>query len=573
MKAVKKKTTSMETKIFWGILVVAFLVRVIGIGSLPYGVNQDEAMLAMDAWALSEYGTDRYGTFMPVHFTAWKYGQMSVLLAYLMVPFIKVLGFSTFAVRLPMAIVSTFGVVLMYLISRKIFSGKVFSENGFGGNEVWGEEAAKKMALAIMALTAVNPWQIMQSRWALDCNLFPHVFLLGFYLLLLGLEKRRYLYMPMVCFGLTFYCYGIAIYTVPVFLFVYAAWCLWKKQLPFRDILISVVIFGCVALPEVITMAINMFGGSTIETPFFTMCYFPESIRSTDILFLNFSFVQLGKNAWALISKVFLQTPDHLFNTLPAFGPLYHISIPFILVGIVQFTRNLFTERDINKQTVDLALWGFLITGIWAGLITKEVNVNRINIIFYPLILLCGYGIWTVLEWLRKYLERKSTESAKGAATMKNAVQKCSMAGKALLLAYSVCAVLFVATYFTSFAEKIQTYFNVDFLEITAQADALEEYDSLYITGNMHWQYNLSMAEILTQYSCKIDARYYQEKTNETGGRTRLPYSERYHFVNMEKHDFADKDGLYIVEINEVKYLPEGYEVILVNESFVAVKL
>jgi len=41
----------------------------------------------------------------------------------------------------------------------------------------------------------------------------------------------------------------------------------------------------------------------------------------------------------------------------------------------------------------------------------------------------------------------------------------------------------------------------------------------------------------------------------------------------MEKHYFADKDGLYIVEINEVKYLPEGYEVILVNESFVAVKL
>ena len=580
MKAVEKNLTSIYTKIFWCILVVAFLVRVIGIGSLPYGVNQDEAMLAMDAWALSEYGTDRYGTFMPVHFTAWKYGQMSVLLAYLMVPFIKVLGFSAFAVRLPMAIVSTLGVALMYLISRKVFSG-----NGFGGNEVSGEVTAKKMALAVMALTAVNPWQIMQSRWALDCNLFPHVFLLGFYLLLLGLEKRRYLYLSMVCFGLTFYCYGIAIYTVPVFLFVYAAWCLWKKQLPFRDILISVVIFVCVALPEVITMAINMFGGSTIETPFFTMCYFPESIRSTDILFLNFSVTQLGKNIWALISKVFLQMPDHLFNALPAFGPLYHISIPFILVGIVQFTRNLFREKDVKKQTVDLALWGFLITGIWAGLITKEVNVNRINIIFYPLILLCGYGIWIVLQWFCICLEKKSAEKATGAEpamdveqvnvaeATKNVREKCSIAGRVIMFAYGACAVLFCATYVTSFAEQIQTYFNVDFLEITAQADALEEYDSLYITGNMHWQYNLSMSEILTQYSCKIDALYYQEKTNETGGRSLLPYSERYHFVNMEKHDFADKDGLYIVEINEVKYLPAGYEVILVNDSFVAVQL
>lgn len=40
-----------------------------------------------------------------------------------------------------------------------------------------------------------------------------------------------------------------------------------------------------------------------------------------------------------------------------------------------------------------LALWGFLITGIWVGLITYEVNINRVNIIFYPLLLLCAYGI------------------------------------------------------------------------------------------------------------------------------------------------------------------------------------
>ena len=387
IKEFGKNRVSQYTLAFWGILIFSFLIRVIGIDSVPYGVNQDEAMLAMDAWALSDYGTDRYGTFMPVHFTAWKYGQMSVLLAYCMVPFIRVFGFSTFAVRLPMAIASTLGVALMYLIGKKLFS--------------------EKLALVVMALTAVNPWHFMQSRWALDCNLFPHVFLLGFYLLLLGFEKRRYLYLSMVCFGLTFYCYGIAIYTVPVFLFVYAAWCLWKKQISFKDIVISVGIFSAVALPEIITMAINMFGGSTIETPFFTMCFFPESIRSNDILFLNFSFLQLGKNILTIIEKVFLQMPDHLFNAIPEFGPLYHASIPFIFIGIVQFTRKLFAEKDIKRQTIYLSLWGFLITSIWAGMITREVNVNRINIIFYPLILLCGYGIYEVLNWIWKLCAKK----------------------------------------------------------------------------------------------------------------------------------------------------------------------
>lgn len=94
---------------------------------------------------------------------------MSVLLAYCMVPFIKLFGFNTVTVRLPMVLISFGAVALVYLVGRKLFS--------------------ERIALVAMLLTAVNPWQFMQSRWSLDCNLFPHIFLLGFYLLLLGLEN------------------------------------------------------------------------------------------------------------------------------------------------------------------------------------------------------------------------------------------------------------------------------------------------------------------------------------------------------------------------------------------------
>ena len=163
-------------------------------------------MAAVDAWALSEYGTDRYGTFLPVHLEAWTYGQMSALLSYCMVPFIKLFGLNTVAVRLPMLVVSSAGIALVYLVGKKLFN--------------------EKLALAAMLLTAVNPWQFMQSRWSLDCNLFPHIFLLAFYLLLVGLEKRPWLYVSMVFFGLTFYCYGVAAYSVTAFLFVFFLWCL-----------------------------------------------------------------------------------------------------------------------------------------------------------------------------------------------------------------------------------------------------------------------------------------------------------------------------------------------------------
>lgn len=141
-------------------------------------------------------------------------------------------------------------------------------------------------------------------------------------------------------------------------------------------------------------LAINaLHYGKSIEMPFFTMQFFPDSIRSADILFLNYSFAQLGRNAWALFSRVFLQLPDIFFNSIGAFGPMYHVSIPFVLAGILIFTKRLFWEKDTKEQTKMLALWGFLITGIWVGLITYEVNINRVNIIFYPLLLLCAYGI------------------------------------------------------------------------------------------------------------------------------------------------------------------------------------
>lgn len=516
-----------ERFLFWMILIAAIAVRCIGFVSVPGGVNQDEAMAGVDAWALSRYATDRFGTFLPVHFTAWRYGQMSVLLSYCMVPFIRLFGFGTFAVRLPMLLASCGSVALVYLVGKKLFTGR--------------------QALLVMALTAVNPWHFMQSRWSLDCNLFPHVFLLAFYLLLLGLEKRRYLYLSMIFFGLTLYCYGVAVYAVLPFLIVYAAWCLRKRQLCLGEVLLCIVLFSAVALPELMVMAINFFGWHTVETPFFTMSYFPESIRSNDILFLNFSVRQLGRNFVSMVETCFLQRPDHLYNALPEFGPMYFISIPFMLLGIADYTRELFREKDIAQKTRRLTLWGFLATGIWVGLVTYEVNVNRINIIFFPLIFLCGHGIALAV---RKFQKLKYVTAA----------------------AYGVCFVLFLNVYFTSFAEDIQVYFNVNFLDAIAKADRMEEYDKLYITANADWQSNWQMTEILTQYACQIDAAYYREKTHVTGGRELLPYSQRYHFVNVNYLRDVDLEGLYVLHSSELDKLPFPYEVVATEGRYVFLK-
>jgi len=515
---------------FWVIFTGGVLLRCIRFGQVPDGINQDEAMAAVDAWALSNYATDRYGMFLPVHFTAWRVGQMSVLLSYCMIPFLKLFGLQSVSVRLPMLLAGCGGMALMYLVGRKVYSS-------------W-------MGLVLMALTAINPWHFMQSRWSLDCNLFPHVFLLAFYLLLTGFEKHGRLYLSMIFFGLTFYCYGVAVYSVIPFLVVSAAWCLWKRQLKFREVLLCVCIFSITALPEILVMAINFFGWETIETPFFTMGRFPESGRSADILFLNFSFRQMAENIWSMAGRVFLQLPDHLFNALPWFGPLYHISIPFIAIGIVTFVREMCGEKDRAVQTRYLAVFGYFLTGIWVGVITYEVNINRINLIFYPMIFFCGYG----LEWCMQHVKWQKLPGVAAAV-------------------YGICASLFLYQYFTFFAEESRIYYNRDFLEAAASADAMEGYGKLYITGNMGWQFNCDMAEILTQYACEIDALYYQEKSSVTNGRELLPYSQRYHFVDFKYLDEADVDAegmpvLLLVHEADLPYLEGAYDIIETTGQF-----
>lgn len=513
--------------LFWCILFLAVIVRCVEFGTVPGGINQDEAMAGMDAWALSKYGTDRYGVFMPVHFTAWRYGQMSVLLSYCMIPFIKLFGFGTLAVRMPMLLASCGTVVLVYLVGKRLFS--------------------QRFALLVMGLTAINPWHFMQGRWSLDCNLFPHVFLLAFCLMLSGLEKRKYLYLSMVFFGLTFYCYGIAVYSVIPFLLLYGCWCLKHGQLHIRELLLCALIFSVVALPEILVMAINFFGWSTVETPFFTLSYFPESVRSNDILFLNFSVNQLIKNFTALVNTALLQKPGAIYNSLPDFGPMYYISVPFILLGTASFRRDLSKEESMEVKTRWMALWHFFLMGIWVGLVTYQVNVNRINIIFFPLIFLCGRGIV-------------------GAAKKFRCLRYVTVA------AYALCFELFLISYFTDFADRIQIYFNVNFLNAVKMADEMEGYDRLYITSNADWQSNWQMTEILTQYACLIDAAYYQEKTLVTGGRKLLPYSQRYHFMDMSRLAQADASGLYLVHVTELEELPFLYEVIQSEGNYVLLR-
>jgi len=464
-------------------------------------------MAAVDAMALAEHGTDRLGMKYPVHLTAWGFGQMSALLSYLMIPFIKLFGLNPVSARLPSLLVSLLGLVALYFFVRKASN--------------------RAVALTVLAVAAVNPWHILQSRWALDCNLFPHFLMFGLLFLLAGEEKKWALFLSMVFFGLSMYCYGIALYTVPVFLFSACVYLISRGQIRVRDALVCTGVYLLVAWPFLLCMAINYFGWKTIETPLFSIPFFPDSLRSNDILFFSShpgaQLIQNLRCTFRILCQIYNGLP---WNEVRGFGTLYVFSLPFTLIGAVALFRR------FRKNTGAALVCLLFLTGLLDGLITANVNINRINLIFYPLIVFCGAGICVTVRGAQRV-----------------SVELGILAGGLITALFLVGFLLFSRTYFTTYAEEISRFFMEDFGQAVTAVKDLDT-DEYYITPDSQAKGYGHVSEILTLFYHQIDAEYYRSPE----------FYEKYHFRNP---------GIEIPDSNAVYVIPAEYADLFENSDFV----
>ncbi len=494
--AVKRKNGLTVLLILYGLIAIPS----IGFGSIPGGFNQDGAMGAVDALALANYGTDRFGSWLPAHFQAWGYGQMSVLLSYLTVPFIWLWGLNSVTARLPMLLASIAGAWALYGLIRDIFG--------------------RRTGTLALLCAAIAPWHFMQSRWALDCNLFPHMFLLGLFFLNKGLQRSRYLYGSMVFFALCMYAYGVSFYMVPVFLSAACIALLLARKISWRQVLLCAAVYFGISWPIYGTMLINFMGWETVTLPFTTMAYFPDSMRSGDIVFFTEQpLAQLWSNARTLWRQVFLQKPDLLWNAIDDFGTLYQCSMPLVLGGAgITIQRAVKGEGAQRISCVLLLIyWG---AALLTGLFINNVNVNRINIIFYCHIAFASIAVYTIIkEW--KHL-----------AAVFAAV-------------YGLLLVLFLNQYFTDWAQRMETAFFADFIEAVEYAGDLEA-DYYYITPDSQSDGSWWVSQILTMYAVKMDAAYFQGRTDVFRG-AEISYENRYHFYHAVGELIQDNANIVYV--------------------------
>lgn len=135
------------------IVLLAAVLRFIGLSPHPDGFQPDEVVNGYDAFALALTGRDHHGNPLPLLFES--YGDwVSPLLTYVTVPFVALGGLSAFTDRLPGVLANIAAVWAVYLLATELAASPI-------------------AGLAAALVLATAPWDIALAQFAAAPTLLP----------------------------------------------------------------------------------------------------------------------------------------------------------------------------------------------------------------------------------------------------------------------------------------------------------------------------------------------------------------------------------------------------------------
>ncbi|MGD0574315.1 MAG: hypothetical protein ABSB61_02965 [Anaerolineales bacterium] len=358
------------------ILMVGVFARTWQFASLPPGLNQDEASIGVDAYDLGHYGIDRNGNSDPVLLVSWGSGQ-NALYAYVLIPFVYH-SLTPLTVRLPMLISGILSLPLVFLAAKKI--------------------ANVRFALLAMFFLAVSPWHILLSRWGLEANLLPFVFLIGFTCLLYSSPGNGWFVVGSVFMALSLYAYGTAYLAVPLFLVLAVPIFVVFKRATLRQVLAGGLAFLVLATPIGLYVLINTFHLNTLRLGAMTIPRLPARAQFEHMAAVfNPSPVRLMTRNFITTAKLLVHRSDGLiWNSVEPYGYFYPDAFPLAVLGGLLLIPLRRSKQVPERFSVLFWLAASLATGIM-----EPVDINRLNLIFIPL-LLCTAAF---ASWLYEHLK------------------------------------------------------------------------------------------------------------------------------------------------------------------------
>jgi 4-amino-4-deoxy-L-arabinose transferase-like glycosyltransferase len=325
------------------IVLVAALLRLYQLNSLPASLSWDEAAIGWNAKSIFATRRDEYGTRLPLVFKSFG-DYKAPLYIYLTAPIVGVLGLQPWTIRLLSALSGISSIYFIYLIVKKLFE----------------EKTARVTALVM----AISPWSMLLSRGAFEASLSLCLILLGIYGWLKGERKIIWQYLSVFSLALSMYAYHSAKLFVPLLAIGLVGFSARKilARLQWKSLLILILLAGGLMLPLIRSTvsegAANRVQGTSI---FYNS---EEKFVGLDSRLMK----KMTRNWFAHydFNWLFLGGEENFRQQLRDYGLLLLVTAPFLAFGLIQLIKQ--RERPESRL---LIYW--LIIGPIAAVIGREV--------------------------------------------------------------------------------------------------------------------------------------------------------------------------------------------------------
>lgn len=375
------------------VLLLAFILRFWELNSYP-ALNADEAAIGYNAYSLIKTGLDEHGHAWPIHFQSfndWKPG----LYFYLVLPFVKILGLTEWAVRIPNAALGVATVLVIYFLVKELFPGRRY------------------LPEISAFFLAISPWHIHFSRGGWEVGTSTFFIVLGVTAVIHGINNRfdfKSLTVGIVSLVLSLYTYHASRVIVP--LLGVGILGIYRKEIFIKDnlkrILGLVLLFALLLTP----LMKDLVSGDALSRAAGVGLFADKG----PINRINEQRGEHGdpKNVFGILvhnkpvnyglaffdnwtshfqGEFLFFTGDAIErNKVPETGEMYLFDVIFLALGFIAIFRNM------NKGWVFTIYW-LLVAPIAAALTFQAPHALRAENMVIPLIIISAFGLTSVIEW------------------------------------------------------------------------------------------------------------------------------------------------------------------------------
>lgn len=390
------KSLKFEIILLVVIVLLGLFLRVYKLDSVPPGLTWDEAALGYNAYSISRTLKDEYGNFLPL--TLKSFGDYKpALYAYLIIPFMLILGLSEVAVRLPSVLAGVGLIILSFLFTRYIFRNS------------W-------IAISTAFFTAISPLSILFSRAGWESNVALFLNVAGLYLFIKGLKKPSYFIFSAALFSLSLICYQASKIFVPITLL--GLFFFYRKEIRYSKTFFAGLSLIVVSLALVFISTFLLGQSDRLAAQNYFAYTRPhervDRIRQEENHSIDsFEFQFLHGEWWSFLSGLFERyliyfSPKTLFiegdysprHNVPEMGILSFYGLILIPLGFYMLWK-----REEKSKGI---IFFWLFTATIPAVLSRDLisMVRALNIVF-PLLILQGFGLYFLVQKLASFLAVK----------------------------------------------------------------------------------------------------------------------------------------------------------------------